>query len=471
MYGSHLTGALGDLDGDGDLDLVAPWSDKDQSGWLLAFNDGKGGFTHTQVEHFPLAIDGSANFVAGADLDGNGRMDLVLYSGTEKPVQIWLNDVREGWKIQEVSGLRPWQVTDLDQDGDLDLWGWVGDPAAAFVSPPQFLFNDGKGHLGALVSVEPPAAGYFAAEVIYPTTQAKSMPLLWREYGVGRQGGQRITYQVTSGEVMQESLSALRNLDWFQTIQVGDFDLDGYTDLMTSDQAAPFNNDEISSPVGLNVLHNRGDGQMDTVSTFPDLKYTLKVQVADVNRDGIPDMVVAHKDLRAPAVVVLLGQGDGRFVEEGRYPLIQGRGGPTLSGDLDNDGDVDLVMFDNYVAGGGGGVHVLLNRLADGITAVEEMSPVVPTQHHLGTAYPNPFNPGVVIPFTLGPAADGVTLRVYNTLGQEVRTLELGVLPAGAHQVAWDGRDGQGKELSSGVYVYRLQAGAWSATGKIAKSQ
>jgi len=209
---------------------------------------------------------------------------------------------------------------------------------------------------------------------------------------------------------------------------------------------------------------------MDTVSTFPDIKYNRSVQVTDINGDGIFDVVVVHNDIRAPAVIVLVGQGDGRFVEEGRYPLLVGRRGPTLSGDLDGDGDIDLVMFDSF-APGGGGVHVLLNRLADRVTAVDEMETVIPAQHHLGVAYPNPFNPGVVIPFTLGLSAEPVSLTIYNTLGQEVRKLELGVLPAGRHQAEWDGRDEKGQVLSSGVYLYRLQAGGWSATGKMVKSE
>jgi hypothetical protein len=464
-YGSQWTGVLGDLDGDGDLDMVTPWTDKDDHGWLLAFNDGKGEFAHVQVEHFPAA-KGNTPFVGGADLDGNGRMDLVLWPGTGQPVQVWLNDAQKGWQVDALADFHPLALLDLDKDGDLDLWGWASDPSVFFAS--RFLFNNGKGNFSNPLSVEPPAEGYFAYDLVYPATSDKRVPLLWRKYGGS---GQLIAYQTALGEVVQETLPVLRALEWNLTVKGGDFDLDGHMDLIVADQGSNRLSEAGIFPTkGLNALHNRGDGQMDTVSTFPEIAYNGNVQVSDLNRDGLVDLVVWHYDLRVPSMVVLVQQHDGRFVQEGDYPLLVGRGGSTLSGDLDNDGDMDLVMFDSFVAGGGG-VHVFLSRLPNHITAVEEEATITPSQSRLGVAYPNPFNPGVVIPFTMGPSAAPVILTIYNALGQQVWKLGLGELPAGAHQAEWNGRDEGGQVMSSGVYLYRLQAGAWSAVGKVVKSE
>jgi hypothetical protein len=77
----------------------------------------------------------------------------------------------------------------------------------------------------------------------------------------------------------------------------------------------------------------------------------------------------------------------------------------------------------------------------------------VPTQINLLQNYPNPFNPTTTIRFEL-PAASNVTLEVYNTLGQRVRTLVSENRPAGSHAVTFDAAG-----LSSGVYMYRLQVG------------
>ena len=71
--------------------------------------------------------------------------------------------------------------------------------------------------------------------------------------------------------------------------------------------------------------------------------------------------------------------------------------------------------------------------------------------------YPNPFNSGTVIPFNLAHS-DRVELALYNLTGQKVTTLAEGAREAGAYTVKWDGRDGRGQVLASGVYLYRLRA-------------
>lgn len=58
-------------------------------------------------------------------------------------------------------------------------------------------------------------------------------------------------------------------------------------------------------------------------------------------------------------------------------------------------------------------------------------------------------------------------LTIYNLLGQRVATLVKGQQEAGPHTLVWDGRDGQGKKLASGVYFYRLQASAQVQTRKL----
>ena len=71
---------------------------------------------------------------------------------------------------------------------------------------------------------------------------------------------------------------------------------------------------------------------------------------------------------------------------------------------------------------------------------------------------PNPFNPATTIRYSLERAVD-VKLAIYNLLGQEVRLLVRRFQPAGSYTVTWDGRDAAGRQVSTGVYLYRLQAG------------
>jgi hypothetical protein len=100
------------------------------------------------------------------------------------------------------------------------------------------------------------------------------------------------------------------------------------------------------------------------------------------------------------------------------------------------------------------------------LAAVAPDEPAVPTVFHASRPYPNPFNPTTTIAFDL-PAGQRVTLAVYGLDGRRVRTVLAAVLPAGRHTVRWDGRDQGGRAAASGTYLYRLEAGPWSATGKL----
>jgi len=100
-------------------------------------------------------------------------------------------------------------------------------------------------------------------------------------------------------------------------------------------------------------------------------------------------------------------------------------------------------------------------------TAVEERSTALPQALSLAPNYPNPFNSDTVIRFTL-PKSGAVELGLYNLAGQQVVLLASGRREAGTYTVNWDGRDEEGQELASGVYLYRLQMGAGMVARKLA---
>ena len=72
--------------------------------------------------------------------------------------------------------------------------------------------------------------------------------------------------------------------------------------------------------------------------------------------------------------------------------------------------------------------------------------------------YPNPFNPTTTLRYNLAEAGE-VHLTIYNTLGQQVRSLVDELQPAGYYSITWDGKDQQGRDAATGVYIYRLIAG------------
>ena len=92
------------------------------------------------------------------------------------------------------------------------------------------------------------------------------------------------------------------------------------------------------------------------------------------------------------------------------------------------------------------------------VTAVTEEQTGLPGRFSLAQNYPNPFNSATVIRFAL-PTSEETELAIFNLAGQQVATLVEGAREAGTYTVNWDGRDDDGRELASGVYLYRLQTG------------
>jgi aminopeptidase N len=97
-------------------------------------------------------------------------------------------------------------------------------------------------------------------------------------------------------------------------------------------------------------------------------------------------------------------------------------------------------------------------------TAVEDGLP--PLRFALEAPAPNPFNPSTTIRFTL-PERREARVRIYSLEGRLLRTIFAGELPAGGHEVRWDGSDEGGRPLASGVYFCRLASGANVETRKL----
>lgn len=98
-------------------------------------------------------------------------------------------------------------------------------------------------------------------------------------------------------------------------------------------------------------------------------------------------------------------------------------------------------------------------RIGENTTRVNQIqSPSLPQEINLEQNFPNPFNSGTEIRFSLATAGQA-ELTIYNLVGQEIATLIDAQLPAGPHIAVWNGRNNTGKDLATGVYFYRLIAG------------
>ena len=128
--------------------------------------------------------------------------------------------------------------------------------------------------------------------------------------------------------------------------------------------------------------------------------------------------------------------------------------------------DGDYIMTGETTSYGGGDYDVLLVKVGDEGTGVDDDQPILTRPCALSQNYPNPFNPSTVISYDLLRASD-VGMNIYDLSGRRVKTLVSGIQGAGVHKVIWDGRSDEGDDVASGVYVVRLEAGGASATDKV----
>ena len=159
---------------------------------------------------------------------------------------------------------------------------------------------------------------------------------------------------------------------------------------------------------------------------------------------------------------VYIGYGRGVF-----YSTNNGDTWIPFTQDETMNISMTALAFDQqgYLYGGRGGT---IYRSSSSTTSVSKLPVNVAGQWRLEQNYPNPFNPTTTISFTI-PAALGsqasifVSLKIYDILGREVATLVSEKLSAGSYRRQWDA-----KTFSSGVYFYRMEAGSYSETKKLA---
>ena len=452
-------GAVGDVDGDGDADLVVSW-DRDldrgrQLGWTVASNDGLGGFEATQEVPFVITFDPPSLDLRGSDFDGDGLLDLVV--AKDSAVELWYNWGDGFESTLQLSGIWPVGLGDGDGDGDTDLL--VSDFGDREVT---LWINDGYGfaHSDTFV-LDSRVIPYLTTG--QPLGEAAS--LLWNGSCDQPQDFWQLTRPWAASQQPPLSLEAVVNPCALHLL--ADLDGNGMVDLLGSAKRLTMAFD--TDYHGLVLWRLDASGGMARHSLL-DWKAFIAhgATTSDFNGDGVLDvaLVVGNSTVGRPVLVVWLGQRNDIPVLEGYYPL-PGEGNQVLTGDVTGDGDADLVVLGTNPKSGLGGVFVLVNQGAPPTAVATEA--VTPTTFALGANYPNPFNPATTIPLAVPAEIKNVDLTIYNVLGQPMRQVWNGPLAAGEHQLTWDGRDAQGRPVAAGVYVYRLQVGEQSSTRKMVK--
>jgi hypothetical protein len=230
------------------------------------------------------------------------------------------------------------------------------------------------------------------------------------------------------------------------SISIADFDDDGDNDILSTG----FSSDEII------LLRNLGN-----FSFFDEEIITRQTEgfvVMDYENDGDKDIVTMNRLLETNGITVFLNDGFGNFTvrENCYFPYADGVPWSIIASDFDLDGRTDIAITSTSDS-----LYVLYN-LGGGTVGIQEEEIIeTPTTFSLAQNFPNPFNPTTTIQFSL-PQAGDVSLKIYNLLGEEVKTLVDEYRQAGKHSAQFNANN-----LASGIYFYRIQAGSFVETKKM----
>ncbi len=382
--------ALGDLEGDGDLDALVGTQGSSGKFFqnlgqnLVALNDGAGGFSSV-----PTSLDAppSTTFgVALGDLDGDGDLDGVVgnihLEGQTN--QVYLNDgagaLRDstGQVSPTPTNVAAVALGDLDGDGDLDAFS-SGAGFSISGGPSRVLLNDGTGLL-QLAAVQPP--GSIGAEEVALGDADGDGDLDALVLGIpGLGSGSRRFYVNTGaasfadatsqfqGDVAFPSGAAFRDMD-------GDGDLDAV--LSGTYSGSPSNN--------VVLVRNAGPGAFTfEVGAFPpDSPLTSDFAIGDVDGDGDLDVFAGGPgfclSVPCPAAPsrLYLNDGSGLFSDaSAQLPVLLNSTVGVALGDLDADGDLDA-----YLANGAGAQGFSQDRLYlnDGAGAFSDATGQLPVE-------------------------------------------------------------------------------------------
>ncbi|GGF10995.1 FG-GAP-like repeat-containing protein [Hymenobacter cavernae] len=352
---------LGDVDGDGDLDLLtANFTNYFNPGSVsVRLNDGTGAFGSSQE----VPVGSRSLALALGDVDGDGDLDFVTANGVSPTasgvVNVRLNNSSgsfSGTQQVAVSG-EPVDVrlADVDGDGDLDLLS-----VSSGISTASIRLNDGLGNFGGGSNV---AVGLNPNQVaVADVDNDGDLDLLTMN-----SNGSSVSVRLNDGLGSFSGSQEVAVANYPRYLATGDVDGDGDLDLLV----ARYGDDRNGQ---VDVFLNNGSGSFNSTQSVPVGPGASVVKLGDIDGDGDLDLLVGNlydeTGVANNQVSVRLNNGSGSFSGDQQVTVTYYPGSLAL-GDVDGDGDLDLATANNN----GPELSIRLNQNAGGLLAVTALSP------------------------------------------------------------------------------------------------
>jgi hypothetical protein len=340
--------AVADLNGDGNLDLIAPHAPVNNQGngigpVSILFGNSQGAF----AAPVNIATGLNPNVLAVGDFNGDGKIDLAVtdqLSTTKRTevLSILLNNGNGTFRLAHayLSPFAPSAMltADFTGDGRTDL-------ALEFAGIPEVVVLPGNGD------------GSFGAARVSGTAAAESVDMAVGDFnGDGKpdlavvngsySGSGTVSVLLGNGNGTFKAPAVYLAGDGSFAPVVGDFNGDGHPDLAITDAGNGIN----GGTPGVTILLNKGNGTFAAGVTYPDsTNLPFEGAMADINGDGKPDLVVSEDY----AIAIFQGNGDGTFAPPTHLADTTSIGGHIQTGDFNHDGRPDVAVV-------GSGVTVFL---------------------------------------------------------------------------------------------------------------
>ena len=427
-----------DLNGDGKLDLVATnWGSNTVS---VLMGNGDGTFQSQST----VAVGSEPDYVAVADLNGDGIGDLVVANSGDNTVSVLLGNGDGTFKPQRIYAVGDYPtsvaIADFSGDGKLDIvaTNWESNSVSV-------LLGNGDGTFGVqrTYAVGSGPVSVIAADV----NRDGKLDLV-----VSNTNSDTVSVLLGNGDGTFHAQTTFATGSNPQNLAVADFNGDGKLDIAMGDWSSN----------SVSVLLGNGDGTFQTQTTYPVGTYPECVAVADMNGDGKPDLVVANSG--DTTVSVLCGNGDGTFQAQrtfatGRQPMF------VAAADLNGNGATDLVVANRAA----NSVGVLLsNRWFTGQTyTIDQPTQLAFTQPPTNTQAGNIINGSAGVQVTV---EDSSGSTVSSDSSAVTLTLSGGTFASGGNTVTVTAADGIAtfsNLVIDAAGSYTLAASDGSLTGAI----